>query len=161
VKSPGTPNIWIDSLCIPRESNLRKLAISQMSESYRSSYATVVLDTGIRSCSSLESNQAQLIAISLSTWQERLWMLSESVLSTRITFAFENKLKSSTYLLDLSATEKHMPVVRTSISLLDNLSHGMHAGDVTIGALQRNLSRRTSSWLTDKVSLRHLSWDLI
>jgi hypothetical protein len=150
VEVSGTPYIWIDSLCIPRLRKLRDLALAQMSESYRSSYVTIVLDAGIMTRSTLESNQSQLLAVSLSTYQERLWTLSESVLSSRITFAFKNEMKSSKDLLDMSATDQHLPVIRTSLSLLDNLSHGMHAGDVTIGALQRNLCRRTSSWPTDE-----------
>jgi hypothetical protein len=151
MKASGTPYIWIDSLCIPRRPDLRTLAISRMSESYRSSYATIVLDNGIRRCSStLDSYQAQLLAVSLSTWQERLWTLSESVLSRRMIFAFENDLKSSKDFLDLAGTDLHIPVIRIGCTLLDNLSHGMHTKDVTIGALQRNLCRRTSSWLDDE-----------
>ena len=88
IEASGTPYIWIDSLCIPRQDKLRRKALSYMSESYRSSYKTIILDTGIKRCNTLASNQAQLLAVSLSTWQERLWTLSESVLSTRVMFAF-------------------------------------------------------------------------
>ena len=41
-------------------------------------------------------------------------------------------------------------MIRIGITLLDNLSHGMFAKDVTIGALQRNLCRRMSSWPSDE-----------
>ena len=146
----GTPYIWVDSLCIPRRDDLRKKAISRMSESYRSSYATVVLDAGIKRCSTQESYQAQLLAVSLSTWQERLWTLSESVLSTRIFLAFENELKDSKEFLDMASTCLHNPVVRIGSTLLDNLSQGMYEKDVTIGALQRNVCRRTSTWAPDE-----------
>jgi hypothetical protein len=150
MKVSGTPCLWIDSLCIPRREDLRRKAISRMSESYRSSYATVVLDAGIKRCSTQESYQAQLLAVSLSTWQERLWTLSESVLSTRIFFAFDNELKDSKEFMDVSSTCLHNPVIRIGCTLLDNLSHGMYAKDVTIGALQRNLCRRTSTYGPDE-----------
>ena len=150
MKVSGTPCIWVDSLCIPRRADLRKKAISRMSESYRSSYATVVLDAGIKRCSTQESYQSQLLAVSLSTWQERLWTLSESVLSTRIFFAFDNELKDSKEFMDASSTCLHNPVIRIGCTLLDNLSQGMHAKDVTIGALQRNLCRRTSTYGPDE-----------
>jgi len=100
-----------------------------MSESYRSSYITVVLGDGIRRCSTLSSPQVQLLAVSLSTWQERLWTLSESVLSARVVFGFENDLKSSKDILDLGVTGLHTPVIRTGCALLDNLSHGMYTGE--------------------------------
>ncbi len=150
MKASGAPYFWIDSLCIPRRRDLRDLAISRMSDSYRSSYTTVVLDAGIKGVSTLDSYQAQLLAVSLSTWQERLWTLPESVLSTRLVFAFENDLVSSKDLLDFAATKMHIPVIRIGCTLLDNLSHGMYTGDVTIGAMQRNLCRRTSTWLDDE-----------
>jgi Heterokaryon incompatibility protein (HET) len=150
MKAAGTPYFWVDSLCIPRRQDLRTLAISRMSEPYRSSSATIVIDDGIRRCSTLDSSQVQLLAVSLSTWQERLWTLSESVLSAGVIFAFENDLKSSKDILDLGLTGGHTPVIRIGCTLLDNLSHGIHVGDVTIGALQRNLCRRTCSWLDDE-----------
>lgn len=146
----GTSNIWIDSLCIPRDPELRKEALSRMSESYRSSYVTVVLDEGIRHCTTRDSPQAQLLAVSLSTWQERLWTLSESVLSRRVVFAFEDDLKSSKEILDVGSTLQRHPVVRIGCTLLDNLSHGMFSGDVTVGAVQRNLCRRASTWAEDE-----------
>lgn len=150
MEATGTPYVWIDSLCIPRQTDLRRLAISRMSEAYRSSYATIVLDDGIRRCNTRDSSQAQLIAVALSTWQERLWTLSESVLSFRVFFAFEDKLKISKDILDVGLETPHIPVIRMGCTLLDNLTCGMFAGDVTVGAMQRNLCRRTSSWLDDE-----------
>jgi Heterokaryon incompatibility protein (HET) len=149
-KAAGTPYFWVDSLCIPRNRDLRSLAISKMSESYRQSYATIVLDDGIKPLSNLDSSETQILAVSLSTWQERLWTLSESVLSARVLFAFDDELKSSKDLLDLDYAHGHTPLIKMGCTLLDNLSYGMHVGDVTIGALQRNLCRRTSSWLDDE-----------
>jgi Heterokaryon incompatibility protein (HET) len=68
LRAAGTPLFWIDSLCIPKIRDMRKLAISMMSETYRSASATVVLDRKIKRCDSKRSLETRIVALSLSTW---------------------------------------------------------------------------------------------
>jgi hypothetical protein len=68
LRAAGTPLFWIDSLCIPKIRDMRKLAISMMSETYRSASAIVVLDRKIKRCDSKRSLETRIVALSLSTW---------------------------------------------------------------------------------------------
>lgn len=146
----GTPMFWIDSLCIPRDRGTRKLAISMMSKTYSSASATVVLDKRIKKCDFKRSLETKMVALSLSTWQERLWTLQESSLSKRVVFMFQNDLVLAETILDESGVKIHRPVVGTAHLLLDNLTNWVLTDQVTVGGLQRNLYRRTSSKSDDE-----------
>lgn len=141
----GTSMFWIDSLCIPRDRATRKLAISMMSKTYSSASATVVLGQRIKRCDFKWSLETRIVALSLSTWQERLWTLQESSLSRRVIFMFENDLVLAEKIIEESGVKIHRPVVRTAHILLDNFTNWVHTDDVTVGGLQRNLYRRTST----------------
>lgn len=145
LRAAGTPMFWIDSLCIPRASGARKLAISMMSTTYGSASATVVLDKRIQRCDSKRSLQTKMIALSLSTWQERLWTLQESSLSRCLIFKFQSDLVLAETIVGEGGSKIHRPVIRTAQLLLDNLTHWVHSNQVTVGGLQRNLYRRTST----------------
>jgi hypothetical protein len=145
IHAADTPMFWIDSLCIPRDNATRKLAISMMAEIYKSAHTTVVLDSRIKRCNADLSLETKIVALSLSTWQERLWTLQESSLSKHVTFAFENALVSAETIIENSGQKIHRPIVRTAHLLLDNLTNWVHNNQVTVGGLQRNLYRRTSS----------------
>lgn len=123
LRAAGTPMFWIDSLCIPKIRDTRKLAISMISETYRSASATVVLDRKIKRCDFKRSLETRIVALSLSTWQERLWTLPESSLSKRVIFMFENDLVLAETILKESGPKIYRPVVRTGHLLLDNLSN--------------------------------------
>jgi hypothetical protein len=141
----GTPFIWIDSLCIPEDKKPRKLAISRMAETYGAAHRTNVLDSGIAQCDSRLSLETKMLALSLSTWQERLWTLQESSLSREVEFVFKNEVVSAYTLLNENAQQIHRPINGIFHLLLDNLSYWVHNNQVTMGGLQRNLYRRTSS----------------
>lgn len=140
-----TPMLWIDSLCIPEDRAPRKLAISMMAETYRDAHRTIVLDSGIRRCNSHLSLETRMIALSLSTWQERLWTLQESSLSREVEFVFEDAVVSAETIINENGEQIHRPVNRTFHLFLDNLTYWVHNDQVTMGGLQRNLYRRTSS----------------
>lgn len=145
LRAAGTPLFWIDSLCIPKIRETRKLAISMMSETYRSASVTIVLDRKIKRCDFKRSLETRIVALSLSTWQGRLWTLPESSLSKRVIFVFESDLVLAETIIKESGPKIYRPVVRTGHLLLDNLSNWVNDDQVTVGGLQRNLYRRTSS----------------
>jgi hypothetical protein len=140
LKVTGTPLFWIDSL-----HTARKRAISMMAETYKAAGFTVVLDSGIKNCDFKKSLETRMLALSLSTWQERLWTLQESSLSRNIVFVFENDIVLAETIAQESNAKIYRPVIMTMQILLDNLSNWSEDGRVTIGGLQRNLFRRTSS----------------
>lgn len=145
LQAAGTTMFWIDSLCVPKEHDIRKRAISMMAKTYESANTTVVLDSRIRRCSLSVSLEAKIVSLSLSKWQERLWTLQESSLSKRVVFAFEDGFAPAEAIASESSPKVHRPVVMTGQILLDNLSDWVHNNEVTVGGLQRNLYRRTSS----------------
>jgi hypothetical protein len=145
LRAAGTLMFWIDSLCIPKICDTRKLAISMMSEIYRSTSAIVVLDRKIKQCDFKRSRETGIVALSLSTWQGLLWTLPESPLSKRVIFMFESDLVLAETILKETGPKIYRPVVRTGHPLLDNLSNWVNEDQVTVGGLQRNLYRRTSS----------------
>jgi hypothetical protein len=58
---------------------------------------------------------------------------------------FENDLVLAGTILEESGPKIYRPVVRTGHLLLDNLSNWVNENQVTVGGIQRNLYRRTSS----------------
>lgn len=149
-KVANTSLFWIDSLCIPKDRQTRKLAISMMVETYRSASATVVLDSGIRRCTQGMSLETIIVALTLSMWQQRLWTLQESSLSRHIYFQFEDALVSRDTILDETSQNLHRPIIRSGHLFLDNLTGWAHTNQVTVGGLQRNLYCRTSTKLDDE-----------
>ena len=117
-----------------------------MSAVYTAASATVVLDGSIQKCDYKLSLETRLIAISLSKWQERLWTLQESSLSRNLLFMFKDDLVSAEAFIATEYNQKlYRPVVRNTGILLVNLSDWNRADKISVGRVQRNLCRRTSS----------------
>ncbi len=145
-----TPRFWIDSLCIPRDSQARRRAISQMAKTYRHAHATIVLDDRIKQCSTGNSKEEIMLHLASSVWQRRLWTLQEGALSRNMHFKLADSFLQDGKLLDGVGSEVYRPVIRNCVSHLDNITAWALQGDVTIGALQRNISHRQSSKLDDE-----------
>jgi hypothetical protein len=91
-----------------------------------------------------------VIALALSMWQQRLWTLQESSLSETVYFQFKDGLMRSHDIMTMTSKNLHRPIIRSGHLLLDNLTGWVHANQVTVGGLQRNLYYRTSSKLDDE-----------
>ena len=146
----NTSQFWIDSLCIPRDVRTRKRAISQMAKTYRNACATIVLDNRIKTCSAQDTKEEIMLTLASSVWQRRLWTLQEGALSNRMYFKLADSFLHDGTLLDNAGPEAYKPIIRNCISHLDNISAWALVGDVTIGAMQRNISHRTSSTHDDE-----------
>ncbi|KIK16390.1 hypothetical protein PISMIDRAFT_686377 [Pisolithus microcarpus 441] len=81
---------WIDSLCVPEVRDLRKRAIGLMSKTYRDAQVTVVLDSGIRSCSISAPREEKLLRVLSSGWMQRLWTLQEALLAKKLALLFHD-----------------------------------------------------------------------
>ncbi|KAJ5435757.1 Heterokaryon incompatibility [Penicillium cf. griseofulvum] len=73
--------VWIDTLCIPHQSDVRGLAIQRIRDVYSSAYRTLVLDSGLML---LDSSSSSKLAVCLrvlyySGWIRRLWTLQEAL----------------------------------------------------------------------------------
>lgn len=82
----GTTTFWIDSLCIPRDGNLRRSAIETMASVYKSAKSVIVLDRTLQQCSIKSSPEELLLRIYTSPWMNRVWTYQEGVLASKLYF---------------------------------------------------------------------------
>ncbi|KAI6045430.1 hypothetical protein EDC04DRAFT_3054430 [Pisolithus marmoratus] len=85
-----TGAFWIDSLCVPEVRDLRKRAIGLMAKTYRDAQVVLVLDSGIRSCSTAAPREEKLLRVLSSGWMQRLWTLQEALLANKLVFLFHD-----------------------------------------------------------------------
>ncbi|KAJ9604147.1 hypothetical protein H2200_011670 [Cladophialophora chaetospira] len=72
--------IWIDTLCVPLERKLRKLAISRLRQTYLEANRVLVLDAELQR-SPFNSLAEALMRLNCSGWLRRLWTLQEGILA--------------------------------------------------------------------------------
>lgn len=83
----GNLSFWLDTLCIPRNSPLRRQAISKMSEIYQGAAKVLVLDQ--RLLRTQGHPAIRMISLMLCDWMTRLWTLQEGLLpAERLCIAF-------------------------------------------------------------------------
>lgn len=71
---------WIDALCVPLETNARKLAIQRMASTYQNATQVLVLDSELRRTSQRGKPLHEIFArIASSGWMRRVWTLQEGV----------------------------------------------------------------------------------
>jgi hypothetical protein len=88
---------WIDTLCIPRAGELRKLGIKGMRKVYESCHKVIVLDRSLQKSRCNGPNPLEAaIRINMSKWARRLWTLQEGSLCRKLYFFFEDGMISST-----------------------------------------------------------------
>ena len=88
-----TVPFWLDTLCIPVDSEhqkYRSLAISLMYKTYVSAQDVLVLDSELQKTPIPADNTETFLRISVSGWMRRLWTLQESVLGRRLQVKFQN-----------------------------------------------------------------------
>lgn len=86
----GDVAFWIDSLCIPEDTALRKRAITQIASVYDSATAVIVLDETIQKCSIRASPEELLMRIYTSPWMDRVWTFQEGALARHLFFKFKD-----------------------------------------------------------------------
>jgi hypothetical protein len=83
---------WIDTLCVPvgkGNKDIRKCAISQMSDIYRNADRVLVLDSFILQLPRESDIVDKFVRIHLSSWHHRLWTLQEGQLGKTLFFQFQ------------------------------------------------------------------------
>ncbi|PCH37220.1 hypothetical protein WOLCODRAFT_159523 [Wolfiporia cocos MD-104 SS10] len=85
---------WMDSLCVPRQKDMRRKAIGLMVQTYRDAEIVLVIDAGIRSFSVNSSTEEKLLRVLMSEWMQRLWTLQETILSCKLVFEFAERTVS-------------------------------------------------------------------
>ncbi|KAL2810284.1 hypothetical protein BJX63DRAFT_423227 [Aspergillus granulosus] len=73
--------LWIDTLCIPHEREVRSLAIQRIRDVYIGAYRTMLLDSEIRQVNSVSASNLELClrVLYCSGWIRRLWTLQEGL----------------------------------------------------------------------------------
>ncbi|OKL58949.1 hypothetical protein UA08_05525 [Talaromyces atroroseus] len=73
--------VWIDTLCIPEQRDVRSLAIQRIRQVYLDAYRVLILDSEMREVESNSISRTQLLirVVFCSGWMRRLWTLQEGL----------------------------------------------------------------------------------
>lgn len=83
---------WVDSICVPKQHDLRQKAIVLMAQSYEDATAVVVTDRMLLELSLEDSVEEQLFVLYISNWIQRMWTLPEALLSKHHLFRLRDGL---------------------------------------------------------------------
>ncbi|KGO43967.1 Heterokaryon incompatibility [Penicillium expansum] len=86
--------LWIDTLCIPHQPDVRSLAIQRIREVYVDAYRTMILDSEMRHVSTSSTTHLELLlrVLHCSGWMRRLWTLQEGLAAkSRLYVLFSDK----------------------------------------------------------------------
>jgi hypothetical protein len=85
-------HFWIDAMCIPEDTNLKKKSISLMDQIYRNSTVVMALDVMLQILPLDDlSYESLAITILLSDWNRRLWTFQEAKLATTLVIVLKNR----------------------------------------------------------------------
>jgi hypothetical protein len=79
---------WIDTLCVPREIEARRLAIRSMKSIYQEADKVLVLDNLLLSINNSINPVENLMRIRSTRWLQRLWTFQEGILALSLYFQF-------------------------------------------------------------------------
>ncbi|KAF2111809.1 hypothetical protein BDV96DRAFT_581854 [Lophiotrema nucula] len=89
-----TTNLWIDSLCIPREPELKMRSIAMMEQIYKNATVVIALDAFLETIDyKQQSLETCALYIITSDWNQRLWTFQEAKLAKRLGFLFKDGVK--------------------------------------------------------------------
>ncbi|KAK6526108.1 hypothetical protein TWF281_011145 [Arthrobotrys megalospora] len=142
---------WMDSLCIPNNSSVRKKAIGLMARTYTEAAAVLVLDSGMLAVPSTLPREALAVRILVSGWMRRLWTLQEGVLARKLYFLCGDG--QVIQLSDVFPKPQDMllyPEQTDIASELFRLTKWRGYGTYTIGDIARALQWRATSRASDE-----------
>ncbi|EMD38732.1 hypothetical protein CERSUDRAFT_112459 [Gelatoporia subvermispora B] len=117
---PGSA-FWIDSLCVPKNAEMRKRAIREMGRTYNNATVVLVMDSGVQSCSVTAPLEQRLLRIVTSAWMQRLWTLQEAMLARSLVFEFSDGIVAIQDLLP----DDDAPFVSPLITMLAVYVHSL------------------------------------
>ena len=139
--------MYIDTLCIPRNENIKKMAINTMARVYSTASIVLVLDSTLRTVDVGSSSAARvLLQLLTSPWNHRLWTLQEASLARELVFAFHDGLYNARELWNRGRSIP-TPIGYECRLKLGELLVKKHTNVVTIARLLR---RRSSSVPADE-----------
>jgi len=72
---------WIDTICVPGQTDLRRTAIWLMAQTYKAADKVLVIDDWLTQTGFNGNGSLDLLKLKSCTWTERLWTLQESILT--------------------------------------------------------------------------------
>jgi hypothetical protein len=90
---------WIDTILVPVEEGMKKLALLEMRRIYEDADKVLVVDSTLEAASSLASPEECLMRVRCSNWVTRLWTLQEGYLAKELVFQFRDRAVSSNSLM--------------------------------------------------------------
>jgi hypothetical protein len=113
-KHPDTKDLpfWIDSLCVPEPVEAKNKAIQNMAQVYSHAFTVLVLDSNLRSTSSIPNTLEATMRINTGIWSKRMWTLPEGVLARNLHFDFKEGLLSAGELRERYEKAKCNPMDR-------------------------------------------------
>jgi hypothetical protein len=104
--------LWIDSLCVPKLLEMKHRAIQNMGQVYKHAFTVLVLDSNLRSTSSLPDTLEATVRINTGIWSKRMWTLPEGVVARNLHFDLKDGLLSAGELRSRYERAKHNPTNR-------------------------------------------------
>lgn len=86
-----TAYIWMDTLLIPLEKNVRKKAISRMYDIYKNAKNVLVLDRSLLHVSADRPTEELCFRLSAASWMRRAWTLQEGALANNLYVQFHER----------------------------------------------------------------------
>jgi hypothetical protein len=121
---------WMDTLCVPHDDVLKKMAILRMDQTYKSAEAVLVLDSELQKVSTDISLDEILVRIICSGWMRRIWTLQEGMLAPKLWVSFEDGFESLTSIMEASNSLafRFKTVVTSALSAFWPMSHQVMDG---------------------------------
>ncbi|KAJ3557304.1 hypothetical protein NPX13_g9955 [Xylaria arbuscula] len=96
----GNTFFWMDTLCVPLQTNIRNTAIVRMAKTYAHASKVLVLDSWLEQWD-FNGDPRQLAArISISDWNQRLWTYQEALLARECRFQLAAECPTIDHLVD-------------------------------------------------------------
>lgn len=154
---------WIDSLCIPKAEEQRRLSIARLRDVYQNAAGVLVVDQTILNCVLDKDTPIEdlLWAITSSAWAQRLWTYQECYLADEVHFAiaggkfvtwkrdFEASRNIPTLRILYASFEQHLRHLRPRLGPED-ASIAQENRAATIAEVATALNWRSTSRLSDE-----------
>lgn len=146
---------WIDTLCIPLDTRIRKTALHLVWDIYSRASSVLVLDPPLYQ-HVVSSSEEALNRIRYSTWKSRFWTLEEAFVAKNLVFRFANRMTSLQGLLDdfEADPEPHRSrfhALKKRKSYADDID-GQFNADEKCAGIMRRFENDVHAWFNNNTS---------